>query len=354
MVYYLLYHSLSVPLNSPQRTFLFYPGSFSLLKVPKFPILSACSPQSYGNQAVLGLLDDPSIPPAGWIVSGNRTRSFRVQAPKNYGKDPTKSWPLIVDFHGRNGSSEGQWNNSQYFLNKAGQEYFVIYPLGCLGAGSKKDPRPATAWQGAYYADPSCNDTLFVSDLVSGAQSWYNISSSRIYASGKSNGGGFVDTLACSTTGDLFAAFAMASAALYTDTSNDPDTCMGKRPRRILESHGTRDNVIPFEGNHSSIPGHSIPNINLWAAWWAERNGCHPDRRHVRNITYPAWGVNTTYSCNNASNFVQQYYVEGLGHCWPSLVNNTDTKKDRGRCRIHSLDFTQAVLDFFSLWEVVP
>ena len=286
------------------------------------------------DQAVLRLAESPSIPIAKTVESGGLQRSYLLTTPDGY--DKSKEWPLIVDFHGRNGTPEGQWNNSQYFLNKLGREYFVAYPLGCLG------DKDETAWQGAPYANPSCDDITFTANLVNHVMASHNISTTRIYASGKSNGGGFVDTLACSDTGNIFAAFAMAAAALYTDADyGPPDPCEGERPRAILEAHGANDTTIPFGGRKDG----SVPNITLWTEQWGLRDNCD-----FIDFTPTDWGVNTTCSCNGTQNLVQQYYVNGLGHCWPSKVNNTDSQEHNGTCLVETLDFTQTVLEFFATW----
>ena len=276
------------------------------------------------------------------IVSNGTQRSYLISVPDDYDEESSNGWPLIIDFHGRHGSPEGQRQNSQYYLNPLGRGYFVAYPLGCLGAGNHGGP-PQTAWQGAPYANKSCNDILLTSDLIKDIQCSYNIDRSRIYASGKSNGGGFVDTLACSITGDLFAAFAMAAAALYNDTLIRPNTCIVEPPRPILEAHGACDTTIPINGSRQK----KIPNIAQWTGRWAERNKCHPDDH--REIISASWGRNTTYACNGTQGFIQQYNVTGLGHCWPSMVNNTDTHLND--CNVHTLDYTQAVLEFFARWQ---
>lgn len=296
------------------------------------------------KQAVLSSPESPSIPINRTVESGCILRSYLISVPDDYEKGSSKKWPLIVDFHGRGGSPEGQWNNSQYFLNPSGKEYFVAYPLGCLGDGNDGGPSK-TAWQGAPYANTSCNDILFTADLVHDVQVSYDIDNTRIYASGKSNGGGFVDTLACSTTGDLFAAFAMAAAALYTDTFIKPVNCAGERPRAILEAHGTGDKTIPINGRMDC----STPNIARWTSRWGKRNGC--DSHKDRNIAFPSWGENTTYSCNGTQNFIQQYRVNDLGHCWPSVMNNTDSQEHDGACLVHTLDYTQTVVEFFAMWQ---
>lgn len=298
------------------------------------------------DQTILHAVDEPSICVLKHLKVDNTLRSYRIAVPSEYKEAASKKWPLIIDFHGRGGSALGQYHNSQYYLSQSGQEYFVVYPNGCHGELDKQG-NPARAWQGAHYANPDCNDLHFVSQLLTCIQQDYPIDSKRIYASGKSNGGGFVDTLACSSTGDSFAAFAMAAAALYTESHIPPLECNGSRPRKILEAHGSADSVIPIGGQtDNSTPDNSTPNITLWTELWAERNGC--DLEKDGTITYLKWGINTTYSCNGTANMIQQYNVTGLDHCWPSVTDNTDTPKHNGGCLIKTLNFTEAVLEFFA------
>lgn len=314
--------------------------------------LTPSSDADLHRQVVLNSEDDPMAPELKKMESGGMFRYYRLSIPDDYNGNSSKLWPLILDFHGRNGNAEEQWDNSQYYLNPSGQEFVVAYPVGCFGQPNEPGGPPERAWQGPWYADESCNDLLFVSDLVHLIQGTYKIDSTRIYASGKSNGGGFVGTLACSKEGDLFAAFAMASAALYTDMPESPDLCDGQRPRMILESHGTEDFVVPIDGRDSDKSDDSTPDIADWTARWAVRNGCDPSPKHYTET----WGRITSYKCNGLSGVVQQYRVNGLGHCWPSLTDNTDSlKPDEPNKRphdcIHTLDFTQAVVEFFARWK---
>ena len=82
----------------------------------------------------------------------------------------------------------------------------------------------------------------------------YCIDSSRVYAAGKSNGGGFTNLLACDATASKrIAAFAPVSGAYYQDVPEDacnaetvPIECNpGRCPIPIIEFHGTADTTIP-------------------------------------------------------------------------------------------------------------
>lgn len=135
----------------------------------------------------------------------------------------------------------------------------------------------------------------------------------------------------------------MAAAALYTDTLIGPDSCMGFAPRAILGAHGVDDTTISID---------ATPNIARWTGRWAERNGCDP--REDKSITELTWGNLTTYSCEGAVDSIQQYWVADLGHCWPSIVNNTDSQEHKdGSCLTHTLDYTGAALEFFAMWQKV-
>ncbi|KAK9685318.1 hypothetical protein K7432_015534 [Basidiobolus ranarum] len=267
--------------------------------------------------------------------SGDRTRTYAINIPSTYNDHPYKKWPLIIDFHGNGGTPEQQYNNSMYYAYAAGQKYIVVYPAGV-----------SKHWQGPSYAVPGVDDLQFTTDLLEVIRNNYCIDSNHIYASGKSNGGGFVDTLACSDNGDEFAAFAMAAAALYTDTSRAG--CNKSRP--ILEAHGLADRTIPYKGT-SDGNGGPLPSILAWLDWWAERDGC--PQGNAQKTTVAKTGYNIIwYTCNGISQVVKHYQVPGLGHCWPSSHgNNYDSRKSS--CSDRSLDFTPVVLDFFNSWDLV-
>ncbi|KAL7007219.1 hypothetical protein EMMF5_003058 [Cystobasidiomycetes sp. EMM_F5] len=252
-------------------------------------------------------------------TSSGVNRTYTIYVPSTY--NSSKPTPLVITYHGRNGSSDVQYALTQ-FGNEAYNPYAIsVYPQGLLGVGNQ------SAWQGASYASPLSNDTQFTNDLLDSLRSMYCIDDSRIYASGKSNGGGFVDTLACSTVGARFAAFSSCSGAFYTD--NALSQCPNVQTvTPYLEFHGSIDDTVPYDGKNNSAGGNEPP-IPLWLSWWGQRNGCNAT---AGSKAFPsgyggAGNVNiTTYSCgtNNTQNIVQGYWIKGMGHSWPSTSNNTD------------------------------
>ncbi|KAK3214272.1 hypothetical protein GRF29_28g2547972 [Pseudopithomyces chartarum] len=273
-----------------------------------------------------------SNPDSHTISSGGRSRTYAVRVPDGYNDDTFKPRKVIFDFHGRNGSPENQYKNSQYDKYDAGKEYLVVYPAGV-----------DAAWQGAPYAVQGVDDVLFVKDLLKRMREQYCVDDNHVYASGKSNGGGFVDTLACSDEGGEFAAFAMAAAALYDDTSKE--RC--SKRRAILEAHGGNDDTIKYGGGPTNSGGVS-PNVADWVTWWAERDGFAAG---AAETTQHSGYETVTYKGDGGKPVVQHYKIFDLGHCWPSSTGD-NSDGSRSYCKDHSLDFTPAVLDFFSQWDL--
>ena len=151
----------------------------------------------------------------------------------------------------------------------------------------------------------------------------YTIDRSRLYACGKSNGGGFTALLACRPdTSAIFAAFAPVSPALYQGTYAFHN-CSPNRPVPILHSHGVEDVITPFYGR--TPEGGSFgpePDVRLWRRQWAERNGCRVSYVGewpvplIKEVHPGAW--EEIWDCPGAE--VRALSVEGLGHAWPSTL----------------------------------
>lgn len=164
-------------------------------------------------------------------------------------------------------------------------------------------------------------------DLLGRLKHRFCIDSSRVYATGHSNGAGFCNILACSrVAGAQFAAFAPVSGAFYTRFHSD-DEChaaAASLPRPMLEVHGTADRQIPYAGRASG--GHGpLMALPVWAAGWAERNGC--GERVAADL---GRGVHDErYTCRGVADGLEHIRVEGMGHAWPeagSALQNVSAK----------------------------
>ncbi|KAK3064407.1 hypothetical protein LTS18_007477 [Coniosporium uncinatum] len=198
------------------------------------------------------------------ITSDGLARRYAVHLPANYSAE--NSYPVIVGFHGS--SSIGLFFQIDTKLDQPRftGDKITVYPDGVDGT-----------WAGPSYHNGStvAQDLQFVSDVLADIKPQYCIDDTRIYATGISNGGGFVGTLACNdTVGGQFAAFAPAAGSFYTDAGpNATDGCTPARsPMPMMEFHGGADQSVHYEGGQGE--GGYEPPIMDWLDFWVERNGC--------------------------------------------------------------------------------
>ncbi|PKV94265.1 polyhydroxybutyrate depolymerase [Amycolatopsis echigonensis] len=246
------------------------------------------------------------------LTSGGIDREYRIYVPARY--HPHRQYPVVLSYHGHGRTAEYQEELSGF----SGSDVIAVYPQGVAGTDGK------SAWTGAPYSAP-VDDVQFTGDLLTSVQHRMCVDPTRIYAAGKSNGGGFVGVLACRMA-DRIAAFAPVSGAFYPQGG----ACDPGRKVALLDFHGTADTTIPYSGN----PAKGLPSIPDWLNGWAARDRCFP---------YPV-------SVSPVPHVVKQWWpgcslvhfrVEGAGHVWPSTRPNNDSDTPT------TIDATPVILQFF-------
>ncbi|GAA3571398.1 PHB depolymerase family esterase [Amycolatopsis ultiminotia] len=230
------------------------------------------------------------------LSSGGVDREYRIYLPARY--NPHRKYPLVVSYHGHQRTAQYQEELSGF----SGSDLIAVYPQGLVGTDGE------TAWTGAPYS-ASADDVQFTSDLLGSLQQQLCVDPSRIYATGKSNGGGFVGVLACRMA-SRFAAFAPVSGAFYPEGG----ACHPSRKVALLDFHGQADETIPYDGN----PDKGLPPLQDWLADWAERDGCAPKPHSsspVRGVVKQRWP-----GCS-----LVHYRIKDAGHVWPSTQPNLDS-----------------------------
>ncbi|KAF3928626.1 hypothetical protein AA313_de0205604 [Arthrobotrys entomopaga] len=246
------------------------------------------------------------------ITSSKMTRSFYLNLPPDY--DPNTPHATVIGFHGSgvNGllfEADTRLSDPKFATNK-----IMVYPNGLNDVW-------ATGVDAAG-ATPLDVDLTFIQDLLDNLRDNYCIDDQRIYATGISNGGGFVNRIACSPSlGANFAAFAPSSGAYtgYEQNSTGNSTCDPfKLPTPILSIHGGNDTTVPYSGRNSSINSTDIiatPPIQYWLQGWIDRNNC-------TNMTETTNGTvhHFTWTCAGVQGAMEHYKVDDMGHYWASTT----------------------------------
>ncbi|KAI2615886.1 carbohydrate esterase family 1 protein [Hypoxylon sp. NC1633] len=276
----------------------------------------------------------PDITQYRGLTSSGRDRSYSIHLPANY--SDTTPYATVLGFHGS--SSVGLFFEVD---TKLSEERFsgnkiMVYPNGVGGA-----------WAGANYSEVSVDEDLqFVTDLLADVRANYCVDDSRIYATGMSIGGGFVNTIACSSTaGSAFAAFAPASGSFYTDSDQTHSSCAPARtPLPVLEIHGGSDASVHYNGGAGE--GGSEPDIATWLGWWAQRNGCGDgDGGKKVEDSFGGDVHHMTWTCGGVEGVLQHWKVDDMGHCWASTeINFSQIAAGEGPTHIQA---SQIIMEFF-------
>ncbi len=257
------------------------------------------------------------------IVVDGTTRRYSIYIPKGLGN---ASHPLIFELHGGGVYIEDMTGESGYktpyklWMNLADNEKFiVIYPEGLNGAYGKPTWHDCRG-NATVYSD--ANDVRFISTLINKISSSYNIDSSRVYASGTSNGGLMVLRLAVELS-DKIAAVA-ATVASMPDSS---ECGQPVNPVSVLFMNGTNDNHLPYNGGTLSNPpapehGTVYPTeaaVNTWTTF--NKTDTIPIVYNFPDLDTKDGGTVTKYTYSNGikGTEVILYKINGGGHSAPSI-----------------------------------
>lgn len=269
-------------------------------------------------------------------LSNGDTRNYLLHIPRNYNKNTPAG--IIWVYAGR-GSNNGHAESFTHFSDSSyNSDHIVVYPQGTI------DPSGEDVWEG----DPNANvdDIGFTLELLDELTATYAIDENKIYASGMSNGGGFVaNHLACdANAATRFAAFGAVSAAYYQFRDTSRRKCNAESVKidcnnggvkvPLLDIHGGEDNTIDYNGGYRRRA--CLPSVPHFVTSWAERNGM--DAANQTSEAYNGKATHYSFGEGEAAGMVQSYYVPTMGHVWASGSNGEVLKA------------TEVLMDFFKEW----
>ncbi len=269
---------------------------------------------------------------------GEFKRAYRLYVPPTY--DGSTPWPLVLVFHGRFQNTRDVERMADFTTEADRQRFLIAYPIGIHGHWN--DGRKVMPIGGARNYD----DVGFVKALLAHLTATMTVDPNRIYATGMSNGGMFVQRLACELSG-TFAAIGPVSGTLPSDIA---PRCAPQEPVSVIEFHGTKDAYTHWQGGTIRALGGRTLSVPQTISHWRRVNGCsgqaqiaylaHHDPEE--DATKVRWERSSP--CHGGSEVVL-YSVEGGGHTWPGGEED-HSLPFLGRVT-HDVSASQTILDFF-------
>lgn len=268
------------------------------------------------------------------LVHDGLSRSYIVRVPP---AAPTPGrMPLVLVLHGGGGNAPNAERMTGFTELARKEGFIVVYP-----EGSSRFKDKLLTWNAGhccgYAMTRRVDDVGFIRNLIDKLVADYPIDSTRVYATGMSNGGMMAHRLGIELP-DRIAAIAPVVAALFGDEKKPA------HPVSALMVNGLLDKAVPHQGGP---PGGRV--ANAWdgtparpalaqAEFWAGANGCDGAPERVDRNPVAIW----RYRCP-AGRAVELYLLADNGHAWPGGQAGTRRGDKPGT----SLNATEAIWAFF-------
>jgi polyhydroxybutyrate depolymerase len=261
------------------------------------------------------------------IEVGGTPRWYLLTTPAPATPSPTKATkatkapaprPLVVDIHGLAEGAVIHAQTSQFGVLGQKDGFVVVFPNG---TGSP------VQWNTSTRANPN-PDLDFLTAMLNQVEASQCIDTSRVYASGFSDGAFMVSTVACTMSGRFAAIAAVSGLQLQSP-------CHTTRRVPILTFHGTADPILFFNGGigigtlnralgQGGSGGSSTTTTTQPAKLhgsgypatvraWAVKDGCSPRSTDTKVASQI---ILRTYTCPRGT-AVKFFIILGGGHAWP-------------------------------------
>jgi polyhydroxybutyrate depolymerase len=185
-------------------------------------------------------------------------RTYTVYLPASY--DTVSAIPLVVALHGYSSDGAGEKAVSGYYQlsNDAQDGFVIVYPDG---VGNSWNAGPTCC---GVAAAEGVDDVGFLAKMVESIRNeWPKIDSSRVYATGLSNGSAMAQRLGAEAS-ETFAAGAGYSQRLLVPAPAD------RQPFAYIDFAGYQDDVVPYYGGFPYF----FPSVADNTAAWVQLDGC--------------------------------------------------------------------------------
>jgi polyhydroxybutyrate depolymerase len=252
---------------------------------------------------------------------------------------------LVVVFHGAGGNGKDYLTKNGWAALSEQEGFVVVAPDGLpafprMPANFRLNPRLWNSGQlNASSPRAKINDIAFVNALLDDVEQRTSIDTSRIYATGHSNGAGMTFKVGA----ELSDRFSGIATVMGLNTSE------GARPSRALPTLmlvGTRDPLNPIEGGERQLPwGKSMaPPVAQGIQAWSQSLDC--TALAVKERDDDLIKVERFTRCRDDATYTV-WYLKGQGHAWPGGQESGLPESVMGP-NVTRVNATELIWQFFS------
>jgi len=268
-------------------------------------------------------------------------REFILHIPSGY--DPNIPTPVVVMIHGTNQSGAVMYENTGWADTAEAENIIVAFPTGwkypLVGENGlhEKWNTPGTATE----VEPGTelkDDVKFIRTMIEDLKVTFTVDNKRIFASGFSNGGGFVITRLIPEMNDVFAAFSNVGSGLIG--KGEVEDVSVKINASLYSILGTNDNKLA-EGQGIPVPfaftEQEIVNDPIFSAMF-DKTIALLNLQKSYMVESDTDFTRFTFAKSNAGADNEYVFmmIRGMGHVYPS--------EDKSRAGVNAADI---FWDFF-------
>ncbi|SDW33265.1 polyhydroxybutyrate depolymerase [Lutibacter oricola] len=228
-----------------------------------------------------------------FVKVNDTIRQFTVYKPNKI--DSTKKVPLLLNFHGSGMTALEQMFYTNTNTLAEDIEIVVAYPQGInndWNVGFEQD------------YDTGTKDVEFIKVLIEKLVKNYSIDKNRIYATGLSRGGFFIQRLVAELPNQI-KGFVAVGAPMPVEVKN---RMQSNEPVKAMFVHGTADYIVKMDGKENAYVSHSE-----CIDYWKKRNNA-TDKAKIETINTVEDETSVTIKNYDS---VTEILIENGGHTWP-------------------------------------
>ena len=247
------------------------------------------------------------------------TREYELYIPSSYSENSLST--LMFNFHGGNGTSQGQIAISDMRDLADNNNVILVYPQAIA------DPTDDGSLNWIFKGESDHDDIYFVDALISELSAQYQIDLERVYACGYSLGGEFVYELLCRLNNKIASGVAVARTMGQYQYEN----CNPEHPTAIMTILGTED----YESNYNGVVYNGVTyyiSAEETHQYWADFNNTDDNPIEIELPDYDSNDGSTVtkrvWENGDSCVSVIEFRVNGGEHDWPGIFWNMDINSD--------------------------